>query len=184
MWTDCSVRQPGTPQRSFVPRGDRPAGLTELPDVCFLVVESRATRESAARHLHVDWAGLPNVDFLRQQPDLSTAFTAARILLFPALRFAAAPRILVEANHAAVPVISSAHGGSPEMLDGAGFLIDVDPRYREDPTTLPDGDAVTPWVDHLKLLWCDQQAWKSACARAAVAAGRHDLEALARAFGQ
>jgi len=66
------------------------------------------------------------------------------LLLFPALSFDAAPRIIVEANHAGLPVLASAHGGSPEMLDGAGFLIPVAPHYRADPATLPDSGAVTP----------------------------------------
>jgi glycosyltransferase involved in cell wall biosynthesis len=158
--------------------------LTELPEVRFLVVESRGTKESSARQLDVDWAELPNVVFLPQQADLCAAFATSRLLLFPALCFDAAPRIIVEANHAGLPVLASAHGGSPEMLDGAGFLIEVAQRYRAALTTLPDSDAVTPWVEHLKVLWRDQEAYALACARATAAARRHDLPCLAETLSR
>ncbi len=157
---------------------------TELPEARFLVVESRGTKESAASQFQVDWADLPNVSFRPQQADLGAAFGAACLLLCPSLGFEGAPRIIVEANHAHIPVLSSAHGGSPEMLDGAGFLIDVPPRYRAAFTTLPDSDAVTPWVEHLKLLFRDQDAYNFACARAGKAAKRHDLPSLAQLFSQ
>lgn len=158
--------------------------LTELPEAHFLVVESRETRETSARQFNVDWKQLPNVRFLPQQPDLDAAFAAARVLLFPALSFDAAPRIIVEANHAGLPVLSSAHGGSPEMLDGAGFLIDVPSRYRKATTMLPDSEAVRPWVEHLKLLWLDEAAYTEARSRAAAASSRHDLPALAERFNR
>lgn len=158
--------------------------LTELPDVRFLVVESRGTRESAARQFGVDWTALPNISFLSQQPDLAAAFAAACILLFPALEFDAAPRTIVEANYAGLPVLASAHGGAPEMLDGAGFLIDVPPRYRSALTTLPDRDAVTPWIQHLTLLSRDLDAYARARNRATMAAGRHNLARLAELFSR
>jgi glycosyltransferase involved in cell wall biosynthesis len=158
--------------------------LTELPEARFLVVESRGTKASAASQFQIDWAELPNVAFRPQQADLGLAFAAARLLLFPSLSFEGAPRIIVEANHARIPVLSSAHGGSPEMMDGAGFLIEVPPVYQSAFTTLPDSDAVKPWVEHLKLLFRDREVYDFACARAGEAAKRHDLPRLAETFSR
>jgi len=156
--------------------------LVELPEARFVVVESRHTRESSARMLGIDWDDVPNVSFVGQQPDLTAILGAARVLLFPALAFDAAPRILVEANHLGLPAISSAHGGSPEMLDGAGFLIDIPQRYRDAPMVLPDADAVEPWVRDLTLLLRDPAAHAAARRRAGAAAGRHALTRLAGAL--
>lgn len=155
--------------------------LVELPEARFQVVESRQTRETSGQMLGIDWDDVPNVSFVAQQADLSALLGMARLLLFPALAFDAAPRILVEANHLGIPVISSAHGGAPEMLDGAGFLIDIPQRYRDVPSLLPDADVVQPWIRILKLLFHDG-ADAAAGARAATAARRHELDVLAEAF--
>ena len=158
--------------------------LSELPEARFLVVESRGNQQASARALGIDWAQTPNVTFLPQQADLSAAFAQARLLLFPALSFDAAPRVIVEALHAGIPVLGSRQGGVAEMLGNGGELIEIPPAYACEPATIPATEILKPWVTSLQRLWHDEAWYAAQSTRAKTAAQAHDLPELARKLSQ
>lgn len=154
--------------------------LTHLPQLRFLVVQSRWTREMVAECLGVDWALLPNVDFLPQQQDMRAVYVKTRILLFPSFCFEASGRVLQEAQANGIPVLASNHGGITEMLSGGGFQFVIPERCRQNYSELPQADEVEPWLRCLERLCNDRCLLGDAEKRAQRAAQRHDLNRLAK----
>jgi glycosyltransferase involved in cell wall biosynthesis len=66
------------------------------------------------------------VAFLGERSDVGELLTAADIFCQPNLAYEGLPISLVEAMHAALPIVSSKVGGIEELVDeGSGVLIDV-----------------------------------------------------------
>ena len=69
--------------------------------------------------------GLP-IEFLDWQPDAGAVLSQLDLLVAPSTVPEAAPRVILEAFSAGVPVLASATGGIPELIEHnrTGFLIE------------------------------------------------------------
>ena len=123
-----------------------------LPHVNFLVVESRATLHDAERRVGIPFSQMPNVRRIGLQSNLSAVLARTRILLFPSLLPESGGRIALEACALGIPVVASNRGGLPEVLGGAGILIEPPkPLWKNHWLIPPIGEAV-PWVESLRRL--------------------------------
>lgn len=152
----------------------------QLPEVRFLLVESRWTASKVSDSLDVDWSELPNVEIMPRQKDMRKVYARTRILLFPSYWFEASGRAVIEAMINGIPVLASSHGGIGETMGGGGFLIDTPQRCRTDYFSFPTKDETFAWSEKIRVLLDDRSAMKEAEKRALVAAGKHDIGAKGR----
>jgi glycosyltransferase involved in cell wall biosynthesis len=152
-----------------------------LPNVTFLAVESRATRqEIEAEITNVNL--LDNVWWVQRQRSMRSVYRRTALLLVPSLTFEASSRVIAEAQLAGIPVLATKNGGIPEQLNGAGFQFPV-PALGPDYRRLPSPQTVAPWVDTIgQLLAGDDKIYLAECRRALDAAGRHDQVAVDKAI--
>lgn len=146
-----------------------------LPNIKFLVIESRWTSDKAAEALGLDWSTLPNVEFMPRQKDMRTVYERTRLLLFPSFWLEASGRVGIEAQLNGIPVLASRHGGIGETLAGGGFLFDVPERCRERFLSSPTADEARPWVECITRLLEDPSAMAEAEQRARAASAEHDV---------
>ncbi len=156
--------------------------LKQLPEVKFLLVESRATSRMISEKFGIDWNDLPNIEIIPQQSDMRPVYARARLVLFPAYWNEAAGRTIYEAQANGIPVLASRHGAIPETLAGGGFLFDIPERCRADHSQFPMPEDAVPWVDCIKSLVTDSSAMDEAVARAFAASETYNLELLAESL--
>jgi glycosyltransferase involved in cell wall biosynthesis len=159
----------------------------EAPDMQFLVVESRGLLAEALQKMG-NGALLERIKLLPKQDDIAAVYAVTKVLLMPSFWFEAAGRILIEANANGIPVLASDGGGIPETLGGAGRLLPVPERCRQDYWAVPGHDEVEPWWRELQQLWCDPVHYRAmselslaASARQGLPAKTERLESLLRA---
>jgi surfactin synthase thioesterase subunit/glycosyltransferase involved in cell wall biosynthesis len=122
---------------------------------------TRADRELLARH--------PNVQLLGAVDSIDEVLSRARILLMPSLWYEGFGLIAMEAMLRGVPVVSSNSGGLAESKAGTGYVIPVRPivRYLPEfdengmPRAVAPEQDIEPWVDALRILTSDEQAYRS-----------------------
>jgi len=93
--------------------------------VCGAPLFSDAAAERYAARLGELAAGLP-VEFTGWQEDVNAILARLDVLVVPSLREPGAPRVLIEAFAAHVPVVAFVSGGIPEIVvhNTTGFLIE------------------------------------------------------------
>ncbi len=128
----------------------------ELPELKFLVVESRTTLEQADERLGTTFSKLSNIVSVGLQQDMGRIFGMTRILLMPSLWHESGGRAAIEALSLGIPVISTNRGGLPETLGDAPIMLDVSPDLIENPKLIPDEAAARPWIEALTKLITDQ----------------------------
>lgn len=153
--------------------------LERLPELRFLVVQSRWTKELVAEYLGIDWLTLPNVAFVPQQQDMRAVYAQTRVLLFPTFWFEAGGRTLLEAQANGIPVLASSHGGIRETLAGGGFVFDIPERCQQDLRQLPQAADAAPWLQCLERLCHEPAEFAEASGRALAASRTHDIGLLA-----
>lgn len=132
----------------------------ELPDLKFLVVESRSSLQQADERLSTAFAKLTNIVRLGLQQDMGHVFGMTKILLMPSLWHESGGRAAIEALSLGIPVISTNRGGLPETLGKAPIMLSVGPDLMENPKLLPDKSAARPWIDALVKLLTDQEFYR------------------------
>jgi glycosyltransferase involved in cell wall biosynthesis len=143
----------------------------KLPDVMFLVVESRGSAVDLARagsECGVNLARLTNFRIARNTTRPASFFAVTRVLLVPSLIEAGA-RIAVEAMINGIPVIASDRGGTPETVGTGGFIL---PAWRSDSGDAP-GPIVDRWLKTIELLHRDCQFYAKASKAAYDATDRY-----------
>lgn len=135
--------------------------LRELPQAEFLVVEGRWTREEV-RQAGLKLERIPNIKVIPNQKDVKKVFAETRILLYPSFWVEAFGRTLVEAQFNGIPVLASRRGGIPEALNGGGFIFDIPERCKKDYMALPTSKEVRPWIEKLRLLLENKEAYEEA----------------------
>ena len=143
--------------------------LRKLPQAEFLVVEGRWTQADVAQ-AGLRLNSIPNVKVLPHQQTIKTVYAETRILLYPSFWVEAFGRIVVEAQMNGIPVLANRWGGIPEALNGGGFLFDVPDRCTKNYMALPTPEEVQPWIDQLRVLLEDKEAYNEAQRRALQAA--------------
>jgi glycosyltransferase involved in cell wall biosynthesis len=99
-----------------------------LPQARFLIAGEALFGDPAAvayrRRLEQMAAGLP-VEFVGWREDAAAFLAGLDLLVVPSLREPGAPRVILEAFSAGVPVVAFPSGGIPEIVDdgNTGFLV-------------------------------------------------------------
>ncbi|MDD2357130.1 MAG: glycosyltransferase [Thiovulaceae bacterium] len=148
----------------------------ELPEMKFLVVESRAQLLPALQRMNLPESLLVNVTTLPRQNDMRKVYELTKILIMPSFWFEAAGRVLIEATSNAIPVIATNRGGIPETLAGAGILLDIPKECTTNYWHVPSKSELEPWWQSLKKLWEDKTYYEQQVQRAAEASKKHSLE--------
>jgi AmmeMemoRadiSam system protein B len=143
--------------------------LQKLPRAEFLVVEGRLTQAEAAR-MGIRFDRFANVKVIANQTDMRPVYAETRVLLYPSFSEEASGRSIVEAQLNGIPIVASQRGGIPENLNGGGFLIRIPDRCMRDYFAVPTQEEVQPWIDQLRLLIEDNEAYGEARERALQAA--------------
>jgi glycosyltransferase involved in cell wall biosynthesis len=123
-----------------------------LPDVRFLVVESRGSLADIEKSSSVPFSRLGNIKRVGLQKDMGAVFAQTRLLLAPSLWHESGSRTALEACSLGIPTISTDRGGFPELMGEAGIIIPP-PRPLVDNHRLipPETDAI-PWVETIRQL--------------------------------
>ncbi len=127
----------------------------ELPELKFLVVESRATLAQSDEQYKTEFSKLSNIVKIGLQQDMGRVFGMTRILLMPSLWHESGGRSAIEALSLGIPVISTNRGGLPEVLGNAAVIIDVGKELIDHPKTIPRESDARPWLDALAKLTKD-----------------------------
>jgi glycosyltransferase involved in cell wall biosynthesis len=69
------------------------------------------------------FAGLPNVTYLRRTHAIDDLYARHRLLLVPSTVPDAFPRVIIEAGLAGVPTLGALRGGIPEAVGAGGLLL-------------------------------------------------------------
>lgn len=149
--------------------------LRELPQAEFLVVEGRWTKEEVSR-AGLNLERIPNVKIIPNQNDVKKVFAETRILLYPSFWVEAFGRTLVEAQLNGIPILASRRGGIPEALNGGGFIFDIPERCKKNYLALPTSEEVKPWIEKLKVLMENKEAYEEVQRRAIKATEAFDPE--------
>jgi tetratricopeptide (TPR) repeat protein/glycosyltransferase involved in cell wall biosynthesis len=126
------------------------------PDIPLLVVEGRGQASWLQRTGH-DLSKLSNLFVMKSTPDPRDFFRASRLILMPSLCQESFPRVAAEAMINGIPVLGSRRGGLPEVLDRAGFLLDMPERYTPESRQVPTAEEVGPWLETIIPLWDDAE---------------------------
>jgi hypothetical protein len=148
----------------------------EVPDMRFLVVESRGVLATAMQKLGFPAALLERITVLPKQEHIAEVYAKSRILLVPSFWFEAAGRVLIEANANGIPVLATNRGGIPETLGGAGRLLPIPDRCTVDHWALPTDQEVLPWWEELRKLWTDRAYYDSMSGKALEVAKMQTIE--------
>ena len=139
--------------------------LRKIPHAKFLVVEARWTKADVAR-VGFKLDRIPNVQVIPNQSDMRGVYGQTRILLFPAFFAEASGRIIIEAQLNGIPILASPRGGIPENLNGGGFLLKTPDRCTQNFMAIPTPEEVQPWIDQMRVLLEDKEAYEEAQRRA------------------
>lgn len=131
-----------------------------LPDLKFMVVESRSSLSQADERLGTRFSDLSNIVRVGLQQDMGRVFGMTRILLMPSLWHESGGRAAIEALSLGIPVISTNRGGLPETLGNAPIMLGVDQNLMDDPKLIPEEAAARPWIEALTKLLADQEFYK------------------------
>ncbi len=129
----------------------------ELPDLKFLVVESRSNLAQADERLGTGFSRLSNIVRVGLQQDMGRVFGMTRILLMPSLWHESGGRSAIEALSLGIPVISTNRGGLPETLGNAAIMLGVGQDLIDNPKLVPDEAAARPWIEALAKLLTDKE---------------------------
>lgn len=145
-------------------------GLADaMPDVAFAAVPGWGTTTADLAAMRAR----PNITLLQHADDINEILGQSRITLVPSLWAEARSRIVVESLSRGVPVLASPMGGLREAMCGVDHVLPVNPivRYRSrlSDQMVPEAEVpeqdIGPWVEALRPLVSDRDAWqKLSCA--------------------
>jgi glycosyltransferase involved in cell wall biosynthesis len=141
------------------------------PDIPFLVVESRGTRDTLTA-CGFEAGACGNVRFMPNTSDPRQFWGVTRIALMPSLCWENQPLVVVEAMINGIPVIASDRGGTPEALGDCGFALPLPERMTPTTHILPTVEEVEPWVEAIVRLWDDPGLYEAQRVKARAEAQR------------
>ena len=139
------------------------------PDIPLLVVEARA-KASRLNRSGLDLRGLTNLFVMANTPEPQDFYKVSRLVLVPSLRGDSHSRVAAEALINGIPVLATRRGGLPEILEHAGFLVDLPARYTPESQLPPTAEEMRPWLDLIIRLWDDAAFYDAERQRCWVAA--------------
>ncbi len=123
------------------------------PDIPFCFVEGWKLPEADDRWLRQRLKEVPNVSVKPRTPRMAEIYAETKILLAPSQWEEAWGRVVSEAHFSGIPTLATRIGGLPESVGLGGVLIERDA-------------PIEAWVNELRRLWDDPQAYKRASAAA------------------
>lgn len=156
----------------------------KLPEVKFLVVNSRANFVAGLPYLHeadkpdvhpYQPAAFDNVLMTGATGDMRLVYARTKAILVPSLAYESWGRIASEALLNGIPVLGSNVGGIPEAINGGGIVLPAPQHTLQDFTCLPTDEEIAPWVASLQRLITEDWSQEVAKARANV-----DLNVLSK----
>lgn len=154
----------------------------QLPDVQFLVVESRGQWGPSLQQMGLSESDFPNVRVIPSQSDMRVVYAKTKILLAPSFWHESGGRVALEAVVNGIPVLAASHGGLGELLAGAGVLLDIPEDVRLKPKELVDASTAKPWFETLERLISQPAAYADACDKAEKAGLTYDLHRSVQRF--
>lgn len=124
------------------------------PDIGFLAVESRGTRQGWAE-VGIELTGIHNLWWIPKQKRIENVFRKTSVLVVPSISHEAAGKVISEAMVCGIPVVSSDTGGIPEQMRGAGEIIPLPENIAENYMELPDG-VTEDWTAAVQRLLDDE----------------------------
>ena len=146
----------------------------ELPDVKFLVVNSRGEFAQTVTYLHekdkpnehpFKASDFPNVSTTGNQKDMRPVFRITKALIAPSLWYESWGRVTSEAVLNGIPVLASTSGGISEAMAGCGINIEAPQHCKDDHMSIPTDEEIRPWVEALKEILNSDYSDKIANAR-------------------
>lgn len=131
-------------------------------DIPFLFQESWGLDAERRQHLDTRLKALPNVTFQPRTADMKSVYGVTKILLAPSIWEEAWGRVATEAHYSAIPVIGSRQGGLPEAIGPGGITLD-------------HNAPISDWVDAVRLLWHDPDAYRRYSAEASRFSQRSEM---------
>ncbi|MGE5487949.1 MAG: alpha/beta fold hydrolase [bacterium] len=145
-----------------------------MPDVAFGALPGWGTTAADMRALEA----LPNVTILPNTKNIEDTLARTTVLFMPSLWYEGFGLIAMEALLRGIPVVASDSGGLVEAKKGTGFVIPVSPVERYEPVyderglprmVAPEQDP-EPWVEALRKLTSDREAYEAESQRSRIAA--------------
>lgn len=133
----------------------------ELPNLRFLVVNSRGNFAENVQYLHergdrnkhpLDPKLFTNVDMTPLTTNMKPIYAATRVLLAPSLWWESWSSVVSEAVLNSIPVLASNSGGLIESSGGASINLPVPEHCQRDYLSLPSEEEMAPWLEALKRL--------------------------------
>jgi glycosyltransferase involved in cell wall biosynthesis len=123
-----------------------------VPELQFLVVESRATLRDAEIRSKMPFSRMPNITTVGLQKNMSEVFSVTRVLIQPSLWHESGARSAIEAMSMGIPIVATDRGGIPEVLGKAGIVIPPPPPLVKTHWLIPPLTSAIPWVEALRQL--------------------------------
>ena len=130
-----------------------------LPEARFLVVESRGSLGDIERRTGLKVSDYRNLKRIGLQRDMGAVFGATKVLLVPSLWHESAGRVLVEACSLGIPIVASGRGGIREVGGEAAIYIDPPGPLVQDHLLVPPLTEAIPWVEALRVLITEPEAY-------------------------
>lgn len=133
------------------------------PEIPFLFVQGWTLDPDEERRTRDEISELPNVALIPRTPDIASIYGRTKVLLAPSQWEEAWGRVASEAHCSGIPVIGSDRGGLPEAIGPGGIVLRHDAPVQD-------------WVDALRGLWTDAQAYSALSDAARAYAARPQLD--------
>ncbi|WP_300067561.1 glycosyltransferase [uncultured Ruegeria sp.] len=133
------------------------------PDIPFLFVEAWTLWDGLFKQIMAEIAELPNVTFMSRTSDMSKVYGRTKVLLAPSQWEEAWGRVASEAHCSGIPVIGSNRGGLSQAIGPGGIVLPHDAPTEE-------------WVDALRKLWSNEDAYNDLSKTALDYAKRPELD--------
>ena len=153
-----------------------------LPDVRFLVIESRGRWKPSIESMGLKSEDFPNVTVWPMQSDMRKVYACTKVLLLPSFWHESGGRVALEAMINGIPVLAESQGGAKELLRGGGTLLDISAEVRAKPDRLVSETDARLWFAALKALLSNKRHYERASTRALKAAEGYTLPAQIRRF--
>lgn len=152
------------------------------PDIVFEVVESRGAWAEALKlvtsHFGQARESLDNVVVTPTTDDMRPIYGRARLVLAPSLWWESGARVVVEAMLNGIPAVVAGHGGMPEMIKDAGFVLRFGPQYHRRPYSLvPPAEELQEAADRIASLYDNAGLYRDLCEKAQRVAQGHHMQA-------
>jgi glycosyltransferase involved in cell wall biosynthesis len=152
------------------------------PDIVFEVVESRGAWAETLKRVTSEFGqpreSLDNVVVTPTTSDMRPVYGRARLVLAPSLWWESGARVVIEAMLNGIPAVVSAHGGMPEMIRDAGFVLRFGPQYHRRPYNMvPPVEELQEVAGRITSMYDDAGLYRDLCEKARRVAEGHHMQA-------